>query len=829
MRHNNYSSICRVIVLTIIVTALSATAKTYRYGKKVITPSQKCIIVDGNPDRENSMWVFPTFNEAMEHITDGTPEEPMNVYIAPWVYWIDDPDDPEVKVGVDGREPFGLIVKCQNLHITGLGADPRETVLAAARGQTQGAVGNFTMLDFWGDGLEVRNLTMGNFCNVDLDYTYRPELSRKRRMPTITQAHVAYCHGDKALAEDVRFIGRLNLNPINGARRMLYNRCHLEMTDDALTGNGVYLSCDFDFYGQRPLWNSHTNGAVFLDCDFNICHSTPRTFFCKSVGQISLVDCRFHAGRPLYVGWTNTPPDWLRSYQYNVTIDDQQYFVGADNISNTIDLTPLPLLGAYRVGNGKSMVYNTYNLLRGEDGWDPLYVKDAVESLSQREIDYSHMPTSLIATPREATVTAGSDTLWVTAEAFFHNGYPAPDSPLQWQLQSGHESDAVIFPDGNRCGVVAIRDTDGDASCVLTATSPTGLQCATALTIQPSELPPPVFIYGPFIEICDGGACLVYLTDSGKRADMSDITWSRSKRPDGSDAIPVAVTHDSIPTRCYSLSLADVGYYLVADICPKHIRSTYDPKTRCVTKAPIRKDVFTPKNSISTEFYDFSTFVQPKIIPGFWTVDCHKPIDTAEYDWTPDPTKEAWVYGKGFNGAKGYGLLQQQKGARLMYTPLPGKYGDMEVELLVDPTKTAGQGFGSATGQYMDICLKFDPKTLTGYGLRIERTVKSGHAVDFSLVRYDNGIVTPLTDPITAGCYLTGCHINVKTIGNRLSATVYTDTPVTPAEGIARDVSLETEIESNSYGGFALQHTGSCGESTTMLHNLRITWTPISE
>lgn len=804
-------------------------ARTYTICGQVITPSEKNIIVDGSPDRDKGKWVFPSFNEAMLHITDGSPDRPMNVYVAPWVYWIDDPDDPEVKKGVDGREPFGIIIKCQHLHITGLGSDPRETVLAAARGQTQGAVGNFTMIDFWGDGLEVRNLTMGNFCNVDLDYPYRPELSRQRRMPTITQAHVAYCHGDKAMAEDVRFIGRLNLNPINGARRMLYNRCHLEMTDDALTGNGVYLSCSFDFYGQRPLWCSHTNGAVFLDCDFNIHHSTARTFFCKSVGQISLVDCRFHAGRPLYVGWTNTPTDWLRCYQHNVTIDGQQYFVGADKISNTVDLTPLPLLGAYSIACGDKITYNTYNLLRGDDDWDPLHVKDVVESASTAQYDYARMPTSLIASPREASVTAGEDTLWIQAGAYYHNGYTAPVAPLQWSLQPGHESDAIIIPDGNRCGVVAVRDTDGDITCVLSAISPTGLECASALTIKPSVLPAPSISSGPRIDISDGKATVLYTADFGDRNDMSEITWYRSSRSDGADAIPVAVTRGDSPKYQYTLSQADTGYYLVADIKPRHIRSQYGPAVRCITSAPVSAPSVIPSDSIVTDFSDFPTLVQPLLIPGFWTVDCYKPLDTAPYDWTPDPSQPAWVYGEGFNGAKGSGLLQQQRGARLIYTPLSGEYGDMEVELLVDPTKTAGQGFGSATGQYMDVCLKFDPETLSGYALRIERTVKSGHAVDFSLVRYDNGNVTPISDPVTAGCYLTGCHININAQGDRLSAKVYTDTPVTPAEGIAPSVELEAPIEPNNNGGFALQHTGTCGESTTMLHHLLIKHSPLQK
>ena len=62
----------------------------------------------------------------------------------------------------------------------------------------------------------------------------------------------------------------------------------------------------------------------------------------------------------------------------------------------------------------------------------------------------------------------------------------------------------------------------------------------------------------------------------------------------------------------------------------------------------------------------------------------------------------------------GTGLLQDQKGARLLYTPLDGSYGDMAITLNVDASKTAGQGFGSATGQYLDLYIKFDTRTLNG-------------------------------------------------------------------------------------------------------------------
>ena len=229
--------------------------------------------------------MFNSFAEAMNHLVDGSEEMPMTVYIAPGVYWADDPDDPTVKVGKNGREPFGMVIRCQNLHLVGLTEDPRHVVLASQRGQTQGAVGNFTMFDFHGDGLEVSNLTMGNYCNVDLEFPLQPSLGRKKRSGAITQAHVAYCHGDRVVASNVRFVSRLNMNPLNGARRILFDHCHMECTDDALTGNGVYLHCDFEFYGQKPFYTTRQTGAVMLDCDFYLKSENDRSYFCKAPGR----------------------------------------------------------------------------------------------------------------------------------------------------------------------------------------------------------------------------------------------------------------------------------------------------------------------------------------------------------------------------------------------------------------------------------------------------------------------------------------------------------------------------------------------------------------
>ena len=206
-------------------------------------------------------------------------------------------------------------------------------------------------------------------------------------------------------------------------------------------------------------------------------------------------------------------------------------------------------------------------------------------------------------------------------------------------------------------------------------------------------------------------------------------------------------------------------------------------------------------------------------------MDGYKPADTAEYPWTFDPQKPMWEYGEGFNGAVGMGLLQAQRGARLMFTPLQKSYGDMHLVLQVDPTKTAGQGFGSATGQYMDVCIKFDTESLTGYGLRIIRTTKHAKAVDFLLVRYNHGTVTPISEPVSSTCYRTNCTISIDFIGNVLTAHVETATPQPADSTLPKVVDLQADVTPNPYGGIHIQHTGSSGgESTTMLHRLTVRW-----
>lgn len=801
------------------------------YEEKEIVLGPKAFFVDGSLSEEEAArhpYVFRTFNEAAAQLTAGSEEEPMEVYIAPYVYWIDNPDDPAIRRGRDGREPFGLIVRCPYLHLKGLNPDPRNTVLASNRGQTQGAVGNFTMFDFWGDGLRIEDLTMGNYCNVDLEYPLKPELARAKRMSAITQAHVAYCHGDKAVARNVRFISRLNMNPLNGARRILFDHCHMESTDDALTGTGVYLGCTLGFYGQKPFWQSHDNGAVFLDCDFYVEHENDRQYFCKGIAPLSIVDCRYHVHKPVYAGWTHTPTDWLRCYQYNVQLGGQPYIIGAEKPYNTVCMEQLEQLKAFRLEDAEGTFYNTYNLLRGEDGWDPLGVKERVEAVSRRDgKEYAGIGTCLALSRRIASLQTGGESAKLKATVTRHGGYRLDNVPVRWKVQPGYEKYVRLScTEGYECTVEALNREDETKRLSVIAYTDDGLECATELSVAPDYLPAPRFSSHPKLEISRGVATLRYELELEGREDQSLITWYRCTDRQGGNPIPVAVSRLEQPEWSYRLTKEDAGYYLLAAIAPKHLRCLPGEAERVVSPSPIRKSQVNTGNVLETDFRNFPCHNQPRLLPGFWTVDCYKPLDTEEYDWQPDPARDSWIYGNGINGATGTGLLQDQRGARLLYTPLEGSYGDMELTLLVDPSKTAGQGFGSATGQYMDLYIKFDTHTLTGYALRIIRTTKYSHAVDFLLMRYENGRAEAITAPISSTCYRTGCTLTLRAIGGKLTAHAETVTPLSPTDDPALKpvVDLEADIAPNSFGGTGIQHTGTCGESTTMLHRLRVEW-----
>ncbi|MCX6333343.1 MAG: hypothetical protein NT092_03465 [Bacteroidia bacterium] len=822
------------------------------YRGETIKLGPKAFFIDGQlSDNEASKYpyVFNTINKAAENLTDGTEESPMILFVAPYVYWIDDPDDPAIRVGKNGQSPFGLVIDCEWLRFYGLSDNAENVILACNRGQTIGSQGNFTMFRFSGDGTSSENITFGNYCNVDLKYPLNPELSRVKRASAIVQAQLIMCNGDKIVARNTRFISRLNLCPFVGGKRVLFDRCHFESTDDALCATGLYLNSTFDFYASKPFFAATGTGVILLNCDIRA-FTRGNQYFTKGNGQVAILDSRLTTETANYWGWREITPDETRNYQYNVSFNGKPVFIGKTDPASTVDMTGKPVLDAYRFVRRGEVVYNTYNLLCGNDDWDPMGIKDIVLA-AEKEIGnkYTMLPVQLLISSTLVTTEKKSE---ISDEAPFAQMFNPPariiietkknsarltakvnrfgncelkGQIVNWTVAPGQKSlvDLKVSEDGMTCDVIPVNTRDETIEVIVSASTPSGLQAACVLMVAPSRLDPPQFILLPKISKPVNGKLILNYKLDMRFEDQSLVTWYRCTDANGGNPIEVAVSRMNKPMLEYELSAGDVGYFIMTSVAPKHLRCDAGTPVSSLRGKPVSaKDVKADKKVLYTNFLNVSTKNQPKVIPGFWTMNS---IESLANDprMSAGSDRDAWFYGEGTDGAAGQLGLLQGRSASLLYTPAGNDFGDMKLSMTVAPSKTAGQGF-SIAHLYMDVLIKFDTKTMTGYALRFIRTTKYGDAVDCMFVKYDNGKVTEISKPVSTSCYRPICNITVEAKGNKIIA--HADSPaeyykIPNRPEVAAEVNIETEIDPGRSGGFGIEYNGG---AATMIKEMKVEW-----
>ena len=728
--------------------------------------------------------------------------------VAPSVYWLDDPDDPAVRSDKGGT-PYAVRLRCDTLSVIGLSDNPEDVVFAVNRGQTQGSVGNFTMFGFSGRSLSLENMTFGNYCNVDLNYPRNPDLNRNRRKDAIVQAQIGICDGtDRLFAENCRFISRLNLCPFVGARRSLYDQCYFECTDDALSGSAVYHDCQFTFFSSKPFYSTAETGAVFLNCDIT-CLGSGVQYFTKVPGQVTAVDTRFFCDNPIELKWTRDASDVI-CRQENVSLNGKPYVIDADRPELGPPLTGSALRSAYKIDHNGTSLYNLPNLLNGDDGWDPLKMNSAIASIEHEAgTRLTGLPVALRVSADAPEKISDGDRVTVRSAPFLWGGYPAG------------EPDEFDFIAENTRPVRKLT--------VVPVSTPEGLTGRHTFDIEPKLRDAPKFRKLPKIvrdEASEGFRVDYSLT--GKGDDRSRIMWCRIIDEEGSPRAIMMSEGDAPYGKSFKAKAGDFGYGIMAVVFPKFTDSkTGQMETSTVMDVidPLLiKDM--PESHLSTDFSDIIISKRESGIPGVWSFDVFKPADTAHVDWQASDGP-GWYFGKGFDASTGLGMVQSEKGARMSYVPARDVCSDMHVALVAEPAKSGGQGFGSATTQYMDICVKFDPVELDGYALRIERTPDHDRAVRFSLIRYDKGQTSVISKEVISDCFRTPCHISIGVSGGVLTASAYTEAPVSDrkcCEEVEEKVELSVPVESGTYSGFCIQHTGSVGPSSTLIRDLSIEW-----
>lgn len=728
------------------------------------------------------------FNNAKDALAAVNGASRATVYVRPGVYWLDEPDSPETVMPKAGSTvPFAVEVECDTLSIIATDEDAEATVFAVNRGQTQGAIGNFTMMHFIGRVLRVENMTFGNYCNADLDYKRDSALSRPRRNASIVQAQIGICElsagsgpwneygsgTETVVARNCRFISRLNLCPFVGARESFYTGCYFECTDDALTGTAVYRDCRFTFFSSKPFYSTAPTGAVFINCDITILTQGTQ-YLTKVPGMVTLLDTRFHTpggNGNVDLRWTRDPSS-IVCYQRGVTLDGH-----------------------------------------------PVNVDAARTNLWQPVDDETTAGTLLRLAPGPVHLRAAGDTVLLNPQLIEWGGKATDRMPeiTGWTFPD------FVKMDGLR--LISANTYPEPMEGVVYATTADGMRGGVTVKVEPLLVEAPQFVETPTVVSDKAGKTLSveYKLDSDNPDDRSTVTWLRATSP--ADPSPIPVLRGPVSrVGSYPISRADKGAYIFARVEPQVYGSRKgDGVTAAYGKEISMRHTGTltgDRKTYHTDFMTVPTENRAIPIPDGWTLDAFKPADTSVYDWEADLSRDAWRYGRGVDGAaEAEGLVQNVRGARAIFHPDRSSCKEMTLRYLLFPAKPAGQGFGSATGQYMDFYFMLDPQTMTGYALRVERTPDHDRAVECRFMRLDNGVATPISDPVVTTAFRSPCHIEITAANGQATGRLRSDTAPDGA------VTLTALLgPGKHHAAFGIQHTGSVGGAATLIKSVDATW-----
>lgn len=609
------------------------------------------------------------------------------------------------------------------------------------------------------DQLQLEHITIGNFTNTDLTYPLQPSLSRQKKTGATLREPPLLLKGKLLKADGCRFISRQNLGAWVSANYAEMSQCYLESGNDDGSWHATFRQCTFSIFGSHLLRSTRSAGTAFIECTINIHPSAGKIFITQEPSPATLADCRFQAPEGTGIYWSELPDASLRCYLQNTTLNGAPLQMSP---TNTVILKSHELLGS-----------------------------------------------RLLVSASADSMRTGSGPITLQASVLSRSGEPDASEQVYWRMAKGSEHYLQLLnAEGPSCQVQAISEDDESKQVCVEAYTKDGLVGAARLTVCPALLPPPTFKEFPTMTVADGVAHISYTLSDEAHADRSQITWYRTKFDgDRNIEIPVSVSRTA-PAKDYRLQPGDMGYYLMANIAPATQRSMPGGEVMVMSDDAIGSADVDETNSFDTDFSSFPTAPQSDFLPGCWTLS-----------GTADAQGESWTYGTATGGCRGEGLYPSANDARLVYTPMQGRYGNMLLTIDMDPQQLSGDGFSNTdANQFADIYIKYDPRTATGYGLRIARSAKEAGATEFTLMEYRRGAATPLGASATARCFLSGCTLRLEAAGATLSVSASTG-----GNG-AGSVNLQTAIKPNYYGGVGIRFAGDAAESKIMLHSLHMEW-----
>jgi hypothetical protein len=728
-------------------------------------------LIDGNllqDDPANKK--FKTLQAAYGAAPAGTEQKPTVIGIKPNVYQLPGGD----------RVP-SMVINKNWITFFGLTNDRRSVVLADNRGLSEGSGDNGYILMVNCTGFCLKNLTVLNYCNCDYDYPGDARKNLKMRNPTITQAVALQAQGDKHVYENVALLSRLDTMFLRTTRSYFKN-VYIEGTDDFIGGGQVsyWEDCQVVFPTGHGVMSA--SNVTFVNTKFE---STGGFEFSKGVGRpVALINCTLPVATPkALIAWIRGAAR-QRPNLFSLTFQTKDTSGHPAKIADDSEGEPR-FTYSREISSQEAAAFNPWNMLRATpdgvaDDWDPAHAKEKYEAAGQGSLVYR-----IVLTNADSSIRTDGPSATIGATIS-----PArADRTIQWSTDSNLIS--LSRTKGPSVVVTANNTTSKPEYVPVTATAANGLYARAYVFVEPKYTEPPAITAGPKLSApANGTIGIEYTMALDGTQDQSLVSWFSCDDASGANPREIAVSRGDLPLKQYTLTPGDIGKFIKVTVAPKHQLSDAGKIVSAIYEKPIAAaDV--PSSTVSPNFRNFVVTPNSSSTSGRWTI-----LGT----WTS-------VTGEKLTG--GYGIRVGSQGASLLYQD-DAKRGDMQIDLVMTPEKTAGSGFGSSGSpadgdriQKSDIFIKYDPRTKNGYSLRIWRTTQSTEKCMFQFYKIVDGAGSPISDKQAySGVFKPSTFLTIKTVGPTISATAHNDVD-------GEVLSLEDTITPNSFGGAGVVWNGS--------------------
>ena len=318
----------------------------------------------------------------------------------------------------------------------------------------------------------------------------------------------------------------------------------------------------------------------------------------------------------------------------------------------------------------------------------------------------------------------------------------------------------------------------------ITAATPNGFHVTAYVYAEPRFIDAPAITSAPTLAAPQTGAVSVaYALELGKHEDQSLVSWFICDDAACAKARQVAVSRGNQPAKELTLLPGFVGKFVRVAVQPKIEISEAGPAVYAISAAPIAASQI-PSANVSMNFRNLVADPDESYARGLWTI---------VGPWSVAGQPEL---------VNGYGARSGNGPASLLYQE-DLERGDMQIDLVMTPDKTAGQGFSipgspSENGPrnlHSDVYIKYNPRTKNGYALRFWRTTQSSSKCMFQIYAIVNGIGSPIDDrQVLSGVFRPNTKMTLKVTGTKLTVdAVNTENNET--------LHLEGAIKPNRFGG----------------------------